>query len=164
MFRLLGQAPKRLWPDDLLGFDDSLVGGLSFAEQAAFQASWLQYTLPVRSTGTELGLNWTLAKTRLTKDLRPFDIEGTYFELTPTITQTLIRHRTFYLGWFGAFEIKDAKSTTANVKTYYDRMRIIRTGPRIHWQDRYGKTILSPDIHIGLGDFMGSLEKDMNVG
>ena len=105
-------------------------------------------------------MDWTLANTRLTKDLRPFDIESHYLEFTPSITQALVRHRTLNLGWNGAFEIKDAKSTTADVKTYYDRMRVIRTGPRLDWQDPFGKTILSSDIHIGLGNFMGSLKKD----
>ncbi len=145
---------------NFLGFDDVLKAGFSLAEQSAFRANWIQYRFPFQTTGTELGLDWTLANTRLTKDLRPFDIESHYLELTPSIAQALIRHRTFYLGWNGAFEIKDAKSTTANVKTYYDRMRVIRTGPRLDWQDRFGKTILSSDVHIGLGNFMGSLKKD----
>ncbi len=145
---------------NFLGFDDSLYGGLSMAEQAAFRAAWMQYAFPVRSTGTEFGLNWSVAKTHLTKDLRAFDIEGDYFELTPSITQDLIRRRTFNLSLFAGFEIKDSKSTIANQKTSFERMRVIRTGPRMNLQDRYGKTMFSSDIHIGLGNFMGSLEKD----
>ncbi len=145
---------------NLLGLDDTLTGGFSMAEQAALRATWLQYSLPIHSTGTELGLTWSLAKTRLTKDLRPFDIEGSYFEITPSITQALIRRRALNLSWFAAFEVKDAKSTIADVKTYFDRMRVIRTGPRFSMQDRFGKTIVSADTHVGIGGFMGSLEKD----
>jgi hemolysin activation/secretion protein len=149
---------------NLLGFDDTLRGGLTLAEQTALRAAWLQYTFPVQSTGTEFGLNWSLAKTHLTKDLRENNIQGSYFELSPSITQSIIRRRTFGLSWFAGFEIKDSKSTTAHVKNYFERMRVIRTGPRSSLQDRLGKTFFSADTHIGLGNFMGSLEKDSPNG
>ncbi len=149
---------------NLLGFDDTLRAGLTLAEQSAVRSAWTQYAFPIQATGTELGLNWSLSKTRLTKELRSADIEGSYFELSPSITQALIRKRTFDLSWFGGFEIKDSKSTTVNIKNYFERMRVIRTGPRSSLQDRFGKTFFSADAHIGLGGFMGSLEKDSPNG
>lgn len=145
---------------NFLGLDDTLNAGFSMAEQAAFRAAWTQYTLPIRQTGTDLGLNWSYARSRLAKHLREFDIEGRYFEITPNITQSIICRRTFSFSWAAAFEIKDSKSTIANTKTSFDRMRVIKTGPRLTHQDRWGKTIFSADSHLGLGGFMGSLESD----
>lgn len=145
---------------NLFGFDDVLNAGFSLAEQSAFQAAWTQYVLPIQQTGTELGLNWSYARTHLAKHLRNFNIEGRYFEITPNITQSIIRRRTFSFDWSAAFEIKDSKSTVANLKTSFDRMRVIKTGPRLTHQDRWGKTIFSADTHVGLGNFMGSLESD----
>lgn len=142
------------------GHDDTFESGMSLAEQAALRAGWASYSLPIHSTGTELGLSWNGAHSRLAKHLREFEIESDYLEITPTITQSILKHRTLKLDWFAGFEIKDSKSMIEDIKTSFDRMRVITIGPRFSKQDRWGKILASAEAHIGIGGFMGSLKKD----
>ena len=145
---------------NLTGVDDTLDFGTSAGQEGSFQAGWAQYTLPIHETGTEFSLAANYSHTKLVREFRPLKIGGESFTINPSILQNIIRKRTVALDGYFGLEIKDSKSTISSNTSYYDRMRVLKIGPRLSVQDNWGKTIFNADMHVGLGSFLGGLHSD----
>jgi len=76
--------------------------------------------------------------------------------VTPGVTQNFIKRPKLVLDGYIGLEIKDSKATTENRKTSFDRLRILKAGPRLNLQDSQGRTSIVGDIHYGLHNFLGS--------
>ena len=142
--------------NNFLGYGDILNTSLALAEQGAFGAGQFDYSFPIESTGTTLGLGGSWSDSLLIGYLKPEEIKGISSTYTPSVTQSFIKKPTFALDGFLGYEIKDSKTTVADNKVNFDRLRILRVGPRITTQDPNGRNVFSADLHWGMPNFLGS--------
>ena len=146
--------------NNLLGLGDVFNTSVSLAEEGAFRAIFMNYQLTaIPSLKTVFSIGSAMAHSRLVKDLKPLNITGDYWSLTPAIQQPLIRTPRFSLDYYLGFEIKDSKTSLNNLKIAFDRMRVLRTGPRLSYQDRLGRSALSVDLHVGIPKILGASSK-----
>ncbi len=150
--------------NNFLKTGDSLSGSFSLAEEAAFEAVSLQYVHPMDAIDTTFQLDTSYVKSMLVKHLKPAEIKGLSSSIIPSITHAFIKKPTLLVEGNVGFEIKDSMSLIDDTKTSFDRMRVLRFGPRVTTQDGSGRTIIIPDIHIGIPRFLaGSVEVDENA-
>ncbi len=148
---------------NLTGHSDELRTALTGAEDGALGAGAISYRFPIERTGTTLSLDTSYSKTRLVKHLKPANIEGESLGISPGLTQTLYRTPTLDVSLYAGLDVVDSKALIDEQKTSFDRMRVIRTGPRVTHRDKTGRTLLSADVHWGLDDFLGSSSKNETV-
>lgn len=141
--------------NNLLGYGDILNASVSMAEEGAFDAGFVSYEFPIDRTGTTLHLDTSYVHSRLIGDFKSSNVIGKNFSVVPSVTQNLIRSLRFVLDWFLGFEYTDSKTLVEGNKINFDRMRVLKTGPRVTFQDRGGRTILSADIDWGIPRFLG---------
>ena len=150
--------------DSLFGRGDRLALTLTQAEQRAILAGAAQYSFPIEKLGITLSVSTSYVESALVKHLRTSEIEGKSWSVVPGITKTFIRNLKYTLDGFVGLEVKDSKTTIGGPKSAFDRMRVLRAGPRLSVQDRYGRTIIASDVHWGIKDFLGSSDKqDFNA-
>ncbi len=130
-------------------------------EENAFDAAFVSYEFPIERTDTTLGIDTSYVHSRLIGDLKDAKIVGKNFNVSPKITQNLVRSLKFVLDWFLGFDFTDSKTTADDTKISFDRMRALKTGPRMTFQDPGGRTLLSADMNWGIPEFFGgSREND----
>ena len=146
--------------NNLLGLGDTFNAGLAMAEEGAFTGGSFGYALPIEKTRTTLGLDASVSRSRIVKDLKPLDVKGQSWNITPSVTQNFVRSLRLSLDGFLGLEIKDSKTTISDSKINFDRMRVLKLGPRLTVRDAYGKTFVSGDFHVGIPNFLGSLDNN----
>lgn len=142
--------------NNFLGQGDSLWTTTSLAEEGAFGAGAWAYTFPLDTLRTQLHFDGSYSKSLLVKHLKPFEVAGESLLVSPGLTRSLVMTPGFTFDAYLGFEIKDSKTLIDDLKTSFDRLRILRTGPRFTWQDPRGRTFLNGDVHWGIPDFLGS--------
>jgi len=142
------------------GFGDRFDNILSLAESNALTAWSGQYSFPIEKTGTTLSLGGSYSKSQLIGSLKPYEIKGKQWSITPGIEQLFIRTLRFTLSGFFGFEFKDSRSSLGNKKMSLDQNRVLRFGPRMTANDSWGRTFLNSDLHIGIPEFMGGSSKE----
>ncbi len=150
--------------NSMLGYGDVLNTGFSMAEEGAFDALFVAYEFPIERTGTTLNLETSYVTSRLVGDLASQKITGKNISIFPSVTQNLVRSRKFMLDWLLGFDYTDSKSLADGDRISFDKMRVLKTGPRMTFQDAGGRTLLSADVDWGIPDILaGSEENDSNV-
>ncbi len=145
--------------NNLLGLGDIANGSLALAEEGAFQAASFQYLFPLDRAKSTLRMSASFAKSKLIRELKTFEVEGKSFSIVPGITRHFIKTRKWMVDGNLDFEIKDSKTTIGEPKISFDRVRVLKAGPRIVRQDRWGRTILSGDIHVGIPGILGANDR-----
>jgi hemolysin activation/secretion protein len=149
---------------DFLGHGDSLTGSFSMAEEGAFDAVSGGYAYPLLSTDTLLTMDASYADTMIVKHLKSLEIKNESRTVTPGILQTIHREPSFVADVYAGFEIKDSKTLVDDEKVSFERMRVLRTGPRLTFQDRDSRMTVALDAHAGVpGVLGGSSEGDVNL-
>jgi len=150
--------------NNISGNGDTFLSSVSMAEEGAFDAVAGSYSLPFERTGTTLSMDASLVESMLVRHLKSAEIKGEYKSLSFGVTQNFMKRPSFVLDGVMGFDIKDSKTLVDDFKTSYDRMRVLKAGPRLAFQDKGGRTSLSFFVHQGLPDFMGgSGENDPNA-
>ena len=159
-FTLRPRHVMRIEHNNISGRGDTLNVTNSYAEQAAFDGVVLDYNLPMESKRTRFSLETSYIESKLVRQFKPSHISGAYGSMIPALTRTFIREPTFVAEGYVGLEVKDSKTMTEELKTSFDRMRVLRLGPRFTFQSETGKTWLSTDLHLGLPRFMGGSERN----
>lgn len=142
--------------NNISGSGDSLETSFTMAEQSSITGGVFNYELPIQRTGTTFYLSGAMAESRLQGDLKDLDVQGNSSSWIPGVIQKIWKNAWAKLDWSLQAEIKDSKTTVLGDKLFFDRMRVVTTGPRIKTFDAGGQTMLAGDIHVGIPDFMGS--------
>ena len=146
--------------NNLLGYGDILNTSFSMAEEGAFNAGFVSYEFPIERTGTTLRLDTSYVHSRLVGDFRSNEIVGKNLSVFPSVTQNLIRGLKFALDWFLGFDYTDSRTISDGTKISLDKMRVLKTGPRLTFQDTGGRTILSTDVDWGIPRFLGGSDEN----
>ncbi|MBI4432917.1 MAG: ShlB/FhaC/HecB family hemolysin secretion/activation protein [Candidatus Omnitrophica bacterium] len=149
---------------NLTGRGDILKTVLSMAEEGAFRAWSGEYAYPLKNDRTVLSLNASHVSSMLVGSLKSEEIKGLYRNITPSVVHHFVRTRAFELGAEIALELKDSKTTADDLKIDFDRMRVLKLGPRVTTRGANGVNYFSADFHQGLSHFLGgSDEVDRNA-
>ncbi len=143
---------------NFLGYGDILNTSVVFAEERAFGAGEASYVFPIDKTGTTLSFGGSYVKSQLIGHVKPFDIEGKTSSISTGATQSFIKRTNFTFDGFLGLDITDSKTTVNDLKTSYDRVRVLKLGPQLALQDEGGRTVLSSYAHWGIPDFLGGLD------
>ncbi len=146
--------------NNILGLGDTLTASLTHAEEDAFFASAFNYSLPIEKTKTVVDISASTARSRLIKNLKPFEVEGESYSLSTAVRQTLYRSLKSQLFLHGSFEIRDSKTSLSDHKLSFDRLRVLAFGPSFLFYDKTGRTILSSSFRLGIPGFLGARERD----
>lgn len=146
--------------DNLLGFGDTFRSSLVMAEQGAVTGGLFSYVFPHRETGTAFYFDASVFESQLQREFRSLNINSHSFSLIPGVRQRIWRNEKAQLDWNLQFEIKNNKTNAGDSKLFYDRMRVITTGPRFNYYDKWGKTSAAADVHIGIPNIMGGSHRD----
>ena len=142
------------------GNGEILNASFTYAEEAALKGFLFGYSVPITSTNTTFSLDTSLVESMIVKHLKSFEIKGESFSITPSITQRLVEKPRFQLDLRAALEIKDSKTLVDDLKSSFDRMRVLVVGPIIILQDNLGKTIMSFNAHLGIHNLLGASGSD----
>lgn len=148
-----------LTDNNFLGQGDTLNLSLAGAEEGAFQGASTQYSFPIQETGTVLQMSMSLARSMLVKHLKTLEVEGNSIAIVPAVLQHVYRTPRLTIDGYLGFEIKDSKTDLGARKLSFDRVRVLKAGPRAVRNDRWGRTILSGDVHWGVPGILGANEK-----
>lgn len=144
--------------NNLTGRGDSLNASFAMATEGALTAGSVFYLYPIQRTGTALQVIASHVRTHLIGPLKPDNVRGKSWSVSPGLTQNFIRTAAQTLDAFIGLDVKDSKTEVDGFKVNYDRTRVLRTGPRWTLRDSGGRTRLAADANIGLPDFMEGLE------
>lgn len=146
------------------GAGDTFFLSSSNAEEGAFNGYSASYARPVGNAGSQFLLDANWADTALVKNLKRFEVEGHSRAVTPGILLNFVREPARSVDWYAGFEIKDSKTDVDDSKISFDRMRVLKTGPRLLWQGPSERTTLGADAHVGIPSVLGgSSDDDVNT-
>ncbi len=150
--------------DNFFGHGDIMNGAFSTTEEGALNAVSGGYAFPILSTDTLLSMDGSYADTMIVKHLKSLEIKNESRTVTPGILQTIRRDPSFIAELFAGFEIKDSKTLVDDEKTSFERMRVLRVGPRLTFQGPDSRTVFAADAHAGIPNILGgSSEGDVNL-
>ncbi len=150
----------RFWHNNITGNGDIFNATVSMAEEAAFDAAFFAYELPMDRTGTALRLSSSYVHSRLIGDLADLGVVSNSFTFSPGVSQNLVRRPEFILDWMMGFEFTDSHTKIDGQELNRDDMRVFKTGPELELSDAHGRTRASADINVGLPGFIGGSETD----
>ncbi len=144
--------------NNFLGYDDSLNTAFTTTEEGAFNGGSFSYEFPLEQWPLTLSLSASYVKTRLIGYLKSSQIEGESLSVSPGLTYHLLQSPQKNIDFQIRLEYINSISTLAGNRTSVDRIRAIQAGPQFTFQDAGGRTIINPQIHVGLPDFLGGLK------
>lgn len=148
--------------NNLRGEDDILNLTALMAEEGALTVGAFAYTYPMTDKATAQ-LSGVYSESMLIGHLKPSEVKGESLSVTPAVTYAFVKSPAFTLEGDLAFEIKDSKTLIDDHKSSFDRMRVVKAGPRIALQDASGMTWISPRVHWGVPLGGGSEAEDINA-
>lgn len=150
--------------NNFIGRSDTLSMTAALAEEGAFTAVSGGWSLPLWRTGTTFQITGSYVDSLLVKHLKPAEIKGLSWSVTPSVSQDLINTARHQLALKASFEIKDSKTSIDDFTANLDRMRVLVFGPRWTMYDGTGRTTLAADVHWGIPDLLGGSEaEDLNA-
>jgi hemolysin activation/secretion protein len=101
--------------------------------------------------------------TKLIDFAKVLELKGYYFNIEPGVEQYFVREPGFDLSLGASFEFKDFKTLSDDLKTSFDRMRVVKAGPRVSWIDPWGNSEARADVHQGIPEFFGGSDAEDNA-
>jgi hemolysin activation/secretion protein len=144
--------------NNLLGFDDVFNSSFTTTEEGALNGGSFSYNFPLQTIPVDLSLSGGYAQSSLIGSLKSAKITGESLNFSPAITYTLIQDPAKTINLYLALKYINSLSSIDHVRVSADRMRSLNLGSRLTFQDAGGRTILNPEIHFGLPDFLGGLD------
>lgn len=162
--------------NNITGRDDALSITATGAEEGAFQGGFFSYSTPMHDmtwvkrifSVSELPFTLNLSggnvETNLIGSLAPQQIRGESLNFAAGLTYAIVdRPDAVIEGYFG-FNYVNSESEIAGDRTSIDRVRSLRFGPRMTFQDAGGRTSISSDVRLGLpGVLQGLDERDADA-
>lgn len=139
--------------NNLLGKDDILYTGTVFGKD--FGVFFAQYAYPLVQWGSRIIAGFSHAQVSPKRDFASFGVNGisqTYFL---RLVQPLISTNFFRLGFQVAGEMKDSRTKVLSGTFRKDALQIIRFGPDMSFNSKWGKTNSSNLFSFGTKIFGG---------
>lgn len=148
--------------NNLLGLDDLLTTGTVFGQH--FGVLFSQYTLPFPASDTRLTGGFSHSQVSPKKDLKDFSVNGTSETYLTRIEQDLLQRSVgsvaYLLGINLSFEFKEDRTKVLAGTFRRERLRILRFGPTLRLEDRWGMTEVSNEYSFGIPGFGATIHAD----
>ena len=149
-----------VWDGDLTGRGDLLnlegVYAFSKPEEAPFVDA--NYSIPVSSSGTTVGVSYSNADIKVGENLAILDIRGTAQIYGLEMNQPLARTSNFQSNWDAAFNYKDVDDfILGSFLTSRDRIRDIGLGYNMMYSGRDTRDYFDVHVSQGLGTLFGGM-------
>ncbi|MDE2028579.1 MAG: ShlB/FhaC/HecB family hemolysin secretion/activation protein, partial [Candidatus Omnitrophica bacterium] len=147
--------------NNLLGFDDILALSYEGSNDYAYRLGSISYLAPVTNR-TQIGVAASKNRVVLQKDLKAINAQGKSKLYSAFINQTLVEGANLKITANGGFDYKDVFNFELNNEVSRDRLRIVKSGFNIYYNDAFaGRNIFADEFFQGIPDIMaGSRAKD----
>ncbi|MDD4955551.1 MAG: ShlB/FhaC/HecB family hemolysin secretion/activation protein [Candidatus Omnitrophica bacterium] len=143
--------------NNLLGFDDRLYLKYQMSQKSLYSLKNLRYVYPVNEK-TEIGGYYTHSRLELGKEFRTLSAVGKADIAGIFANRALYSNRILDLRYNFGFDYKNIKNYLLNARSSEDQSRVIKNGLDIDITDKFGRTIVNPELDIGIPDMWGGLE------
>ena len=142
--------------NNLLGFGDVSTSVLSFTSSSFGLVE--QYTVPIGTHGTRLGMNYAYSNVKLGGSIAPLDIHSHSHIFTPLLSQPLWKSDRGGLISTLGFDFKNLTTDIFGTQLLHrDRLRVFRPSLEGYLNDRWGRTFANQEFGIGLDILGGSI-------
>jgi hemolysin activation/secretion protein len=149
--------------NNLTGHDDRLLFKLQYSDGMLLDMQMGRYLFPL-SQKLEVGGYFLLSRTELKEEFEGLDSEGKAQLYGLFATQELARNEDLEINLNVGFDYKDVKDYFLNERISHDELSVAKIGLDFDVADRFGRTIFTPQIDLGIPEFLGSMEaKDPNA-
>ena len=143
--------------NNLLGFDDKLYLKYQRAQDGLYELRNLRYSVPL-SPDLEVGFYYLWSKSKLGKEYKDLDIRGKSQLGGLFLTRSLIKEDNIDLELNLGFDYKHIRNYTSEVLTSRDELRIFKTGFDLDTLDKWGRTILTAELDLGIPEIFGGVQ------
>ncbi|MFH1208612.1 MAG: ShlB/FhaC/HecB family hemolysin secretion/activation protein [Candidatus Omnitrophota bacterium] len=143
--------------NNLLGFEDIFQFLYQFAEGGAYSLIGGNYVIPV-TRKLKVGCSAFWSKLHLLNDYKSLDVKGNSALYSLFATQSIIDTEKVSVNLNAGFDVKDIFNYQQGTKTSYDKMRVAKIGVDADLSDRFGRSIFTNGIEVGIPGFMGGLK------
>jgi len=120
------------------------------------------YSIPVHSSGTRLGLGYSYSHIHLGGDFKRLAITGDAHTYSGYVLQPLIRRDWIDLTLNTGMDFKEIENDILGTPVGKDALRIWNIGISPEFTDRWGKTFFPNSVHMGFSSFLGASDKVSN--
>ncbi|MFH1877159.1 MAG: ShlB/FhaC/HecB family hemolysin secretion/activation protein [Candidatus Omnitrophota bacterium] len=117
---------------------------------------FLNYSRPLDTYGTKIGLSAAFFKMKVGKEFKTFDIAGVTEIFTPYFIKELYLAENAQVGFDAGLEIKSVKKWVGDSRTSNDQLRIPYFSFDCNRVDYWGRTSFSPRFSFGTDHFLGA--------
>ncbi|MEI7751438.1 MAG: ShlB/FhaC/HecB family hemolysin secretion/activation protein [Candidatus Omnitrophota bacterium] len=143
--------------NNLLGFEDMLQFMYTFSEGGAYSLIGGNYIIPVTQK-LRVGASALWSKLHLLDSYKPYDVKGNSELFSLFATQSLFEAENYSINLNGGFDIKNIYNYQQGTKTSYDKMRVAKMSVDADLTDRFGRSIFTNGVEVGIPGFMGGLK------
>lgn len=142
--------------NNLLGFDDRLYLKYQMSQKSLYSLKNFRYVYPINEK-TEIGGYYTHSRLVLGKEFRTLSAVGKANIAGIFVNRALYSNRILDLRYNFGFDYKDIKNYLLNSRSSVDEMRVFKNGLDIDVTDKFGRTIIIPELDVGVADMWGGL-------
>jgi hemolysin activation/secretion protein len=115
------------------------------------------YIIPV-TRKLKVGCSAFWSKLHLLNDFKSLDVKWNSSLYSLFATQSLLDTEKYSVNLNAGFDVKDIYNYQQGTKTSYDRMRVAKISVDADLSDRFGRSIFTNGIEVGIPGFMGGLK------
>ena len=142
--------------NNLLGFDDRMFAKVQTSDSNYMRFGQLQYVVPVTET-LNIGAYGIYSNMKLTKEFAALEATGKARVLGLFFDKALIQEDNFEWRVNGGFDYKNISNDELGTLISRDKERVLKLGTELDITDRFGRTIISPEIDVGIPDFLNGM-------
>ena len=142
--------------NNLLGLDDKLLLKFQRSESEFYNLKTGRYVLPLGNSA-ETGFYFSHSNTKLGKEFEDLDSRGKATICGLFFNQALIEEEDLDLRLNLGFDYKNIKNYLLGSEYSKDRLRIFKTGFDFDITDKWGRTILTSELDVGVPDMFGGM-------
>jgi hemolysin activation/secretion protein len=143
--------------NNLLGFDDRMFAKVQTSDNNYMRFGQLQYVVPVTET-LNIGAYGVYSHLKLTKEFAALGATGTAKVLGIFFDKALIQKQGFEWRVNGGFDYKNISNDELGSLVSRDKERVLKLGTELDITDRFGRTIINPEIDVGLPDVFNGMD------
>ncbi len=143
--------------NNLTGNDDRLEIKGYLTDGKLLKSGQLRYLYPFSPT-FEAGFYALYSESELGREFKSVQAEGEAQLYGIFATKELVKNDTIEVRLNAGFDYKDIENFLLGSVNSHDELRVLKAGMDFDFVDRFGRSILTSEIHAGIPDFLGGSE------
>jgi hemolysin activation/secretion protein len=143
--------------NNLLGLDDRMFAKVQTSDSHYMRLGQLQYVVPVTET-LNIGAYGLYSHLRLTKEFAALQAIGTAKVLGLFFDKALVQNPGFEWRINGGFDYKNISNNELGTLISRDKERVLKLGTELDITDHFGRTIINPEIDVGLPNIFNGMD------